>query len=112
MKDTKKSAKSTTANDKTFEGFTDEERGAMKERAEVQHEVRDPRLQRRGEPRRRRHVADRLRSDEVDRRRRGKDRRAREESGKLRTEQATGPALVRLAAVPLHRGRAGIAMTA
>jgi hypothetical protein len=33
MKDTRKSAKSTTANDKKFEGFTDEERGAMKERA-------------------------------------------------------------------------------
>jgi uncharacterized protein YdhG (YjbR/CyaY superfamily) len=34
MKDTKKSAKNTTANDKKFEGFTDEERGAMKERAQ------------------------------------------------------------------------------
>ena len=33
MKDTRKSAKSTTATGKTFEGFTDEERGAMKERA-------------------------------------------------------------------------------
>jgi uncharacterized protein YdhG (YjbR/CyaY superfamily) len=33
MKDTQKSAKSTTATAKTFEGFTDEERGAMKERA-------------------------------------------------------------------------------
>jgi uncharacterized protein YdhG (YjbR/CyaY superfamily) len=32
MKDTKKSAKNTTAGDKTFEGFTDEERAAMKER--------------------------------------------------------------------------------
>ncbi|MBA3877456.1 MAG: hypothetical protein C0498_11100 [Anaerolinea sp.] len=32
MKDTQKSAKSTTAIDKTFEGFTDEERVAMKER--------------------------------------------------------------------------------
>ena len=32
MKDTQKSAKSTTAT-KTFEGFTDEERAAMKERA-------------------------------------------------------------------------------
>jgi hypothetical protein len=31
-------------------------------------------------------VADRLRSNGVDRRRRGKDRRAREESGELRTE--------------------------
>src|SRR5262245_66146047 len=37
-------------------------------------EVRDIRLQRQGEPRRRRHVANRLRSDGVDRRRRGKDR--------------------------------------
>ena len=33
MKDTQKSAKSTTAAGKTSEGFTDEERGAMKERA-------------------------------------------------------------------------------
>ena len=33
MNDTKKSARSTTATNKTFEGFTDEERGAMKERA-------------------------------------------------------------------------------
>ncbi len=32
MNDTQKSAKSTTASDKTFEGFTDEERSAMKER--------------------------------------------------------------------------------
>ena len=34
MKHTKKSAESSTANDKKFEGFTDEERGAMKERAQ------------------------------------------------------------------------------
>jgi uncharacterized protein YdhG (YjbR/CyaY superfamily) len=33
MSDTRKSAKGTTATGKTFEGFTDEERGAMKERA-------------------------------------------------------------------------------
>ena len=33
MKDTKKPAGSTAASDKTYEGFTDEERGAMKERA-------------------------------------------------------------------------------
>ena len=33
MKDTQKSAKSTTAVGKTVEGFTDEERAAMKERA-------------------------------------------------------------------------------
>jgi uncharacterized protein YdhG (YjbR/CyaY superfamily) len=33
MKDTLKSATSATAIDKKFEGFTDEERGAMKERA-------------------------------------------------------------------------------
>src|SRR5438876_10568050 len=60
-------------------------------RAEVQHEVRDVRLQRQGEPRRRRPVADRLRIEAVDRRRRGKDRRAREESSELRTELATAP---------------------
>ena len=34
MKDTLKSATSATAIDKKFEGFTDEERGAMKERAQ------------------------------------------------------------------------------
>jgi uncharacterized protein YdhG (YjbR/CyaY superfamily) len=34
MKDTKKSAKSTTATDKKFDGFTDEERAAMKEHAQ------------------------------------------------------------------------------
>ena len=33
MTNTRKSGKSTTATGKTFEGFTDEERGAMKERA-------------------------------------------------------------------------------
>ena len=33
MKDTQKSAKSTAESDQKFEGFTDEERGAMKERA-------------------------------------------------------------------------------
>jgi uncharacterized protein YdhG (YjbR/CyaY superfamily) len=34
MKDTKRSTKSTSANDKKFEGFTDEERAAMKERGQ------------------------------------------------------------------------------
>ena len=34
MKDTQKSAKSTTANDKKIKGFTDEERGAMKDRVQ------------------------------------------------------------------------------
>src|SRR5207253_9896244 len=53
----------------------------LPERAEVQNEVRDLRLQRQGKARRRHHVAERLRADEVDSRRRGKDRRAREESG-------------------------------
>src|SRR5207253_3405507 len=48
-------------------------------------------LQRQGEPRRGRHVADRLRAEGVDRRRRGKDCRAREESGELRTELAIRP---------------------
>jgi hypothetical protein len=33
MKDTRKSAKNTTATGEKFDGFTDEERGAMKERA-------------------------------------------------------------------------------
>ena len=34
MNDTQKSARSTTATEKKFEGFTDDERGAMKERAQ------------------------------------------------------------------------------
>src|SRR5215217_6674811 len=55
----------------------------LPKRAEVQLEVRDARLQRQGEPRRRRYVADLLRAEGVDRRGRGKDRRAREESGEL-----------------------------
>ena len=33
MKDAKNAARSTTASDKTYEGFTDEERAAMKDRA-------------------------------------------------------------------------------
>src|SRR5947209_10066997 len=56
----------------------------LPKRAQVQGEVRDLRLQRQGEPRRRHRVAGRLRAEGVDRRRRGKDRRAREESGELR----------------------------
>ena len=41
MTDPKKSAKSTTATGKTYNGFTDEERGAMKERAkELKAEAR------------------------------------------------------------------------
>jgi len=41
MPDPKKSAKSTTATGKTYDGFTDEERGAMKERAkELKAEAR------------------------------------------------------------------------
>jgi uncharacterized protein YdhG (YjbR/CyaY superfamily) len=41
MKDPQKSAESTTATDKKFEGFSDEERGAMKERAkELKAEAR------------------------------------------------------------------------
>src|SRR5205085_9931255 len=63
----------------------------LPKRAEVQDEVRDLRLQRCGAPRRRRHVAERLRSDGGDRRRRGKNRRAREESGELRSELDPGP---------------------
>jgi uncharacterized protein YdhG (YjbR/CyaY superfamily) len=34
MEDTEKSARRTTAKNKTYEGFTDEERGAMKDRAQ------------------------------------------------------------------------------
>src|SRR5438477_6088967 len=66
----------------------------LPKRPEVQDEVRDVRFQRPGEPRRRRHVASRLRAEGVECRRRGKDRRAREESGELRTELDTWPRLL------------------
>jgi uncharacterized protein YdhG (YjbR/CyaY superfamily) len=46
----------------------------------------DVRVQRCGQPRRRRHVAGHLRADGADRRRRGKDRHARDPSRELRTE--------------------------
>src|SRR3712207_911651 len=55
----------------------------LPKRAEVRREVRDARLQRPGEPRRGRHVADLLRAEGVGRRRRGEDRRVREEGGEL-----------------------------
>src|SRR5712691_2642123 len=57
----------------------------LPKRAQVQGEVRDVRLQRQGEPRRRHRVAGRLRPEGADRRGRSKDRRAREESGELRS---------------------------
>src|SRR6516162_4522034 len=104
MKETQKSARSTTAKSKTSPGFTAEKlvrdarvRQGRQDRlllpagAEVQDEVRDARLQRPGAPRRRRHVADRVRADGVDRRRRGKDRRAREEGGELSSRPVLGP---------------------
>jgi len=50
----------------------------------IQDEVRDTRLQRQGEPRRRCHVADLLRAEGTDLRRRDANRRAREEGGELR----------------------------
>src|SRR5207245_8054091 len=89
----------------------------LPQRGEVQGEVRDVRLQRQREARRRLHVAGRLRAEEADRSRRGKDPRAREESGELRTELATharaGSSELRLrghqhvaaAARPLRAGR-------
>jgi uncharacterized protein YdhG (YjbR/CyaY superfamily) len=50
MPDPKKSAKSTTATGKTYDGFTDEERGAMKERAkELKAEARADRDKAEGE---------------------------------------------------------------
>jgi hypothetical protein len=55
----------------------------LPERREVQREVRYVRLQRQGEPRRGRHVADLVCAEGVDRRRRGKDRRAREDGSGL-----------------------------
>jgi len=50
MKDTQKSAKSTTPTDKTSKGWTDEERGAMKERArELKAEARANKTKEEGE---------------------------------------------------------------
>jgi hypothetical protein len=66
-------------------------------------EVRDARLQRQGEPRRRPHVADRLRAKGADRRRRGNDRRAREESGELTTESPSSAVSVLAATFSLLR---------
>src|SRR6185503_8680991 len=60
----------------------------LSERAEVQDEILVVRLQRRGEPRRGRHVADRLRAQGVDRGRRGQDRIAGEAGGALRMSVA------------------------
>src|SRR3989442_3850940 len=59
----------------------------LPKRAQVQDEVRDVRLQRQGERRRRHRVAGRLRPEGADRRRRSKDRRAREESGELTSKR-------------------------
>src|SRR5688572_22614518 len=66
----------------------------LPERAEVQLEVRDARLQRRGEPRRRRHVADLLRAEGVECHRRGKDQRAGEKSGELSQLLSPAPRLL------------------
>ena len=66
-------------------------------------------FQRRSEPRRRRHVADRLCVEGVDRRRSGNDRRAREESGELKAELSAtrrGRRNSRLPQLPRHRGSA------
>jgi hypothetical protein len=54
------------------------------------NELRDVWLPARAEPRRRRQMADRLRTEGVDCRETGKDRRAREESGELRPEKRDG----------------------
>ena len=53
----------------------------LPERGEVQLEVRNVRLHRRGEPRQGRHVADLVRAQEADGRRGEEDQRAREASG-------------------------------
>ena len=82
----------------------------LPERAEVQNEVRDARLQRQGEPRQGLHVAERLRAQGVDRRRRDEDRRAREESGELRTELVTGPRPRRAAPARPRRAEAKTAL--
>src|SRR6266516_1351665 len=66
----------------------------LPKRAEVQNEVRDARLQRQGEPRRRRHVAGRLRAEEVDLQRRGQDSRVLSvltEMGRIAYESSQQP---------------------
>jgi hypothetical protein len=60
----------------------------LPKRREVQSQIPDARLQRQGETRRRRHVADLVCAHEIDCRRRGKDHSAREKSGALE-ESAT-----------------------
>src|SRR5690606_2085703 len=66
----------------------------LPERRQVQGEVRDVRLQRGRESRRRRHVANGFRADEVDRRRGEADQRTREEGGELSTSSSLVPARV------------------
>jgi transcriptional regulator of acetoin/glycerol metabolism len=65
-------------------------------------EVRDVRLQRHGEPRSGRHVADLLRAEGADRRRREEDRCAREEGGELTTSRR------RQRRACFHRARPGV----
>ena len=76
----------------------------LPKRGQVQVEVRDSRLQRRGEPRRRRHVADLLRAEGVDPRRRDKDPRAREESGELSEEAMKTSKILHRSAVRIALG--------
>jgi hypothetical protein len=67
---------------------------SSRERREVQLQIRDARLRRSSEPRRRCHVADLLRAARADRRRREEDRSAREEGGELTTRRRRGRARV------------------
>ena len=67
-----------------------ERRLLLPERAKVQDEVRDAWLQRKGEPRRRRHVADRLRTEGGDHRRGGKDRRWESNTGPAMSQESAG----------------------
>src|SRR6266487_1516343 len=59
----------------------------LPQRHEVQGAVRDVRLQRQREARRRLHVAHRLRAEEADQGRRGQDREARQAGGELNDER-------------------------
>src|SRR5205807_1944542 len=94
-KETQKSAKSATVTGKAVKGFTDEERAAMKERAqELKAEARrGPRAKKAdGEGDVLAKIAEMPEPDRAmaERRRRGKDRRGRGESGELGRSPAQG----------------------
>src|SRR5262249_30327107 len=82
----------------------------LPERGEVQDALRDVRLQRLGEPRRRRAVAGRVRREGADREGRGEDRPAREEGRPLTPEPATPSGPARAYVHPADEPRAALVL--